>query len=332
MYDASTTAFVLAKYDNGGWSAMVSGGTAWTPLTATASDVLVASVVLDGGGSATATNLAGSARMFEGVQEGYRSGDITVTADVEPGTTLGDVHYEAVTIDVYASEFIPYFTASDNTLYVFGTGIGDSSPALFSNDLLRSVIYADSSNTWADVADNSTTGYNRVQYTYDRQGETLTDEDQNQTLHTLTYDGIGHELTDSITVPDGNPANIDLTVTELAFAYKVCGRFLSAESLNASDDVVNEVLDEYDSNGDLDKVYQEHNGAVDTSTSEYVAYGYDDSTSTGYDPALGTDVTVADYRLPPHDASISDEREQQQPRDYRFLRTSGQDERRDQSA
>ncbi len=295
MYAVDFGAFVLAKYDNSGWSVMVSGGTAWTPLTATASDVLVASVVLDGGGRATATNLAGSARMFEGVQEGYRSGDITVTADVEPGTTVGDVHYETVTIDVYATGFKPYFTASNNTLYIFGTGIGDSSPALFSNDLLRSVIYADSNNTWADVAGTGSDTYNRVEYTYDRQGETATLKDQNGTTHAYVYDGIGHELSDTITAFG---PGIDDSVVSLAFAYKVCGRFLSAESLNASGDVVNEVLDHYDSNGDLDKVYQEHGvngsgGAVGTSTSEYVAYGYDDSTSTGYDGALGTTVTIA---------------------------------------
>ncbi len=44
--------------------------------------------------------------------------------------------------------------------------------------------------------------------------------------------------------------------------------------------VVNQVLYQYDTNGNLDAEYQEHGGAVQTSTSIYVAYGYDDSTTT----------------------------------------------------
>ena len=88
-------------------------------------------------------------------------------------------------------------------------------------------------------------------------------------------------------------------MTQLAFAYKVCGRFLSATSIGPSGEVVNQVLDHYDANGDLDKVYQEHGGPVDTSTSVYVAYGYDETTSSVDDPALGGYVTVADTAFRP---------------------------------
>ena len=49
----------------------------------------------------------------------------------------------------------------------------------------------------------------------------------------------------------------------------------------------------YDTNGLLDAEYEEYGGAVDTATSEYVAFGYDDPTGTGYDGALGTSVTIA---------------------------------------
>ncbi len=277
MYDASTSGFLLVKYDNSGWTAW--DGSDWNPLTATASDVLVASVLFSGDGGATVTNLAGSAHILEGVQEGYRSGEITFSSDFGTSAETGGVYYETVTITVNSSGFVPYFTASNNTLYIFGTGIGDSSPALFSNDLLRSVIYADSNNTWADVAGTGSDTYNRVEYTYDRQSETATMEDQNGTTHAYAYDGVGHELSDTITAFG---PGIDDSVVSLAFAYKVCGRFLSAESLNADGDVVNEVLDQYDANGNLDAVYQQHNtfdpdvsGAVNTSTSMYVAYGYD---------------------------------------------------------
>jgi YD repeat-containing protein len=139
----------------------------------------------------------------------------------------------------------------------------------------------------------SLSGLQAVEYSYDRQAETDTTTDANGTTHTFTYNGLGRESTDTVTVPDGNPANIDLTVTELAFGYKACGRLQYVTSENAEGDIVNQLFFAYDTNGNLDDEYEEYGGAVDTSTSMYVAYGYDDSTGTGYDGALGTSVTIA---------------------------------------
>ena len=269
MFDAASGGFLLVNYDNSGWT--VWEGTNWNPIATTASDVLVAEV----GGftrcGVSVTDLTGSVSIYEGVQRGYRSGDISVTPSTPTSGYVGDIYYESYTFTITCTNIVPYYSAEETETDVYGTGVGDSSPALFSNDLLRAVIYADSTNTWTSVVDDA--GGDMVEYTYDRQSETTTMTDQNGTTHAYAYDGIGHELTDSITVPSGNPANIDLTVTEIAMAYKVCGRFLSATSLNASDEVVNEVLDEYDTNGNLDAVYQQHNtftsgvsGAVNTST------------------------------------------------------------------
>ena len=141
--------------------------------------------------------------------------------------------------------------------------------------------------------DDTLAGMDATEDTYDRQAETSTTTDANFTTHTITYNGLGAELTDTVTVPDGNPANIDLTVTEIAMAYKACGRLQYVTSLNAADDVVNQLYFVYDTNGNLEDEYEEYGGAVDTATSEYVAFGYDDSTGTGYEEALGTSVTIA---------------------------------------
>ena len=88
MYVPDFHAFVLARYDNSGWNMRVSGATAWTSLTATASDVLVASVVFSGGGGATVTALAGSAGIFEGVHArlpiGHVFGDVNRELHVTP--------------------------------------------------------------------------------------------------------------------------------------------------------------------------------------------------------------------------------------------------------
>ena len=108
----------------------------------------------------------------------------------------------------------------------------------------------------------------------------------------MGYDGVGHLLTDSVTVPEGNPANINLAVTSIHDAYKICGRLLSVSSEDASGNVVNELYFQYDTNGNLDAEYEEANGAVNTSTSLYVGYGYDESTSTVDD----TTVSDTDFR------------------------------------
>ena len=185
-------------------------------------------------------------------------------------------------------------TTTEYTAYVYGTMLGDTSPAIYSNDLVRAQIagipYTPPSAV-SDVSDFSSSddtlaGLDATEDTYDRQAETSTTTDANFTTHTLTYNGLGAELTDTVTVPDGNPANIDLTVTEIAMAYKACGRLQYVASLNSSGDVVNQLYFVYDTNGNLDDEYEEYNNqAVDTATSEYVAYGYDDSTGTGYDGA-----------------------------------------------
>ena len=127
-------------------------------------------------------------------------------------------------------------------------------------------------------------------------------EDQNQTTHDYSFDGVGRLLSDTATVPTGNPANIDTTVASIDYAYKVCGKLLTVSSEDSTGTVLNQVKFQYDSNGNLVKEFQEHgadgNGQV-TPASLYVGYGYDDSTSTVGDPALGGSVTVADTAYRP---------------------------------
>ena len=117
-------------------------------------------------------------------------------------------------------------------------------------------------------------------------------EDQNQTTHTYTHNGLGALLSDNVTVPAGNPANIDLAVASIDYAYKVCGRLLSVSSEDSSGDVLNQVYYQYASNGLVDAEYQEHGGAVNTADSLYVGYGYDESTTT----VSGVTMSNTDYR------------------------------------
>ena len=92
-------------------------------------------------------------------------------------------------------------------------------------------------------------------------------EDQAGTTHEYFYDGVGHLLADSISAFG---AHVDQTVQSIRYAYKVCGRLLSVSSCASpydpsnptSGDVLNEVYYQYDSNGNLEDEYQEHDGAV----------------------------------------------------------------------
>ena len=221
--------------------------------------------------------------------------------NIENSTVYGDGDNLAYTY-VTTANATGGGTTTEYTAYVYGTMLGDTSPAIWSNDLVRAQIAgipaSDLSSAVSDVSDFSSSddtlaGMDATEDSYDRQAEVATTTDANFTTHTLTYNGLGAESTDTVTVPDGNPANIDLTVTEIAMAYKACGRLQYVTSLNAADDVVNQLYFVYDTNGNLDDEYEEYGGAVNTATSEYVAFGYDNSTGTGYDGALGTSVTIA---------------------------------------
>jgi len=171
-----------------------------------------------------------------------------------------------------------------------------ASPALYRNDLVTAAIYGDSSNTYDPVtktfSNGSSGACDRVQYTYDRQSEMTSMVDQSQTTHDYSYDGAGRLLSESATVASGNPSNLDATVASLAYQYKVCGKLLSVTSKNSSGIALNQVLYHYDSNGLLDKEYQQHDGAVNTATSLYTAYGYDTSTAV----VNGVTTSVTGYR------------------------------------
>ena len=222
----------------------------------------------------------------------------------DPGSTAADENVNTRTIygqgnNVAKTEVITS-SGTQTTTYVYdsvATG-GASGPALYSNENVTAVIYPDSSTTYSFSA-HAFYGSDLVQYTYDRQAEMTTMTDQNQTTHTYSYTGLGSLASDDVTVPEGNPANIDLSVNAIDYAYKACGRLqyvtsYGPDSEDPPEEVIkNQLYFDYDSNGNLDAEYQSHDGAVDTSTSEYVAYGYDNTVTDSYDPALSAYVYVA---------------------------------------
>ncbi len=143
--------------------------------------------------------------------------------------------------------------------------------AIDSNDLLAKVEYPDPT-----TGDASTSAANDVESTYDALGEQLTKTDQNGTTHTYAYDTLGQEISDSVTLPMGNPENIDTSVMELTYNFNSAGLPFQQTSLNSTGGVVNQVEDVYNGLGQLTNQYQSVSGAVDTSTTPQVQYVYYD--------------------------------------------------------
>ena len=278
--------FYVVEYNASGWTYYSSFQNGWLPFTPLASDVLVASVGATGDGQVTA--LAGTSALLFGLQEGYQTGtlDFSIAKSQDQN---GKVWY---TLTAAAGSFTPFYLAQ-TTQYVYGTTATSASPDLFANNVLVATIGPDSTNSYGPGGfSNGSGGYDRVQYTIDRQGETLSMEDQNQTIHDYARDGVGRLLSDTIVhfgagVYDGAGA-----VASIDYAYKVCGKLLTVSSEDASHNVLNQVQYQYDTNGNPVDEYQEHNGTVSTSSSLYVGYGYDDSTSV----VNGVTVATTGYR------------------------------------
>lgn len=172
------------------------------------------------------------------------------------------------------------------TTSVYGTAIGnlDSDPYLHSNSLLRATIYPDSTNTVTGTPPTafSTDTYDRVEYTYNRQGEVASMKDQNGTVHSYTYDKLGREVADSVT--SYVTGAIDASVLRIERGYDVRGNLEWVTSYSnasgGSQYIVNQVEYVYNSQGQVYRDYDEQAGPVDANTL-YTQYNYG-TASHGY--------------------------------------------------
>ena len=256
---------------------------------------LISTVAYDAAGNAVqtrdnagrlATSLYDDAgRVIQTVQNYVPGGsaadqNLTTAYNYEAGVQL-------CSMTVTANDPLGGSATTETTQYVYGTDVSDNgtaaSPLIYSNDLLRAVIYSDSSNTFTQPAYPGdpgnlidTGGYNRVEYTYDRQGEVTSVEDQNQTVHTYGYDNLGREISDTASWPNGNPygvANSGNAATEIDESYTALGQPYQVTSSNQSGSL-NQVQLAYNDMGQVQTEYQEHLGNVNTATSLYTQYSY----------------------------------------------------------
>lgn len=170
---------------------------------------------------------------------------------------------------------LPSGQSDQTTQYVYGSSLSLGLHDVARNDLLIEVRYPDKATGAAGTAQTD-----KQQYRYNALGEARTYIDQNGTTHTYAYDVLGRRLADDVgtgTLPSG----VDGAVRKLAFTYDPAGRLEKATSYDSSGSTVNQVQWAYNGLGQLTTEYQDHDGAVFTSTSPKVQYAYDTTAASG---------------------------------------------------
>lgn len=159
-------------------------------------------------------------------------------------------------------------TGDQITRYVYGTTLADSDVA--SNDLLRAVIFADSTDP-----DNPLSGSDHVEFRYNRLGEVKEKKDQRQTVHAYEYDALGRQVHDRITVlgpgTDGAIRRITRTYEVRGLTEKITSY---TDSTVGQGIVVNELQHVYNNFSQLGTEYQAHSGGVNVASTPRVQYGY----------------------------------------------------------
>jgi hypothetical protein len=140
-----------------------------------------------------------------------------------------------------------------------------------SNDMLASMEYPDPSSGNPSTSQEES-------YTLNALGQRLTLTDRNGSTHTYSYDVVGRQTADAVTTLG---SGVDGAVRRLETAFDTAGRPYLYTSYDASSggSAVNQVEQIYNGLGQLITEYQEHSGAVNTSTTLKVLYAYSEMAS-----------------------------------------------------
>jgi RHS repeat-associated protein len=151
------------------------------------------------------------------------------------------------------------------TKYVYGVTTAGGS-TVNSNDILAATQYPDPATGNPSSSQQETSTVNTL-------GQNLTYTDRNGNVHTYMYDVLGRQISDAVTTLG---AGVDGSVRRLETAYDTQGNAYLFTSFDAptGGNIVNQVQRAFNGLGQLTLEWQSHSGAVNTSTTPSVQYGY----------------------------------------------------------
>ncbi len=160
-------------------------------------------------------------------------------------------------------------TDYETTQFVYG--VTTSTSDIDSNDILAEVRHPDKS-----TGDPSTS--EKDVYTVNALGQIKTAEDRNGNVHTYSFDVVGRMTADAVTTLG---SGVDGAIRRVEVAYDTAGNpyLFTTYDAASSGNIVNQVQRAFNGLGQLTAEYQEHSGAVNTSTSPVVQYAYSEMPS-----------------------------------------------------
>ena len=221
---------------------------------------------IDPAGTTDQTTLDNAARRTQFVQNLVSGGtgndqNITVNWTYDNGGHLSGMHA------------INAATGEQITSYSYGVTVAGGS-TINSNDALRVTTMPDGGTTVQQV---------------NRQGEAIQMTDARGTVHQYTRDQLARLTLDAVITVG---TNVDNAVLAIGLSYEVRSLLQKitsyASASGPGSTVVNEVENDYNDFWQLQQQYQEHSGAVNTSTSLSVQYGYADGSANTIRPTSVT--------------------------------------------
>jgi RHS repeat-associated protein len=272
---AARVSYSATYYDKGGRTTAsvdvgTNGGSSWTrpgTVPSRSDTVLVSSVTFDAAGRTyEVTDPRGlvSRTLYDAL------GRTTTTIENYVNGTVSDADDKTTTY-AYNAAGMTSLTANltgggvQTTEWVYGVTSGSGS-GITSNDAVGATKWPDPTTGAASSSQQETTTVNAL-------GQTLTATDRNGSTHTLTYDVLGRVVSDAVTTLG---SGVDGAVRRIETAYDGQGNAYQVTSYSAASGgtVVNQVQRTFNGLGQMTTEYQEHGGAVNTSTSPKVQYAW----------------------------------------------------------
>ncbi|MCE9554457.1 MAG: autotransporter-associated beta strand repeat-containing protein [Planctomycetes bacterium] len=175
------------------------------------------------------------------------------------------------------------------TEYVYGVTTSGGSD-INSNDLLATVKYPDKT-----TGNPSTSAADQESFAYNSLGQTKQKSDRNDSEHDYLFDQLGRSRADVVSTLG---SGVDGAARRIGMNYDTAGRVFQITSYgdSAGTTVVNQVERHYNGLSQLTAEYQEHSGAVNTTTSPVVQYAYSEMTG-GANHSRATSMTYPDGRI-----------------------------------